>query len=75
MSLYLSSTGNVIYAVKKTFIRSAVEEEINTINLSWGILVRNGTKAKLSIFCDGKMKFWESCSYETLYLTFNLPRI
>lgn len=34
MSLSLSSAGNVIYAIKKTFIRSAVEEEINTINLS-----------------------------------------
>lgn len=34
MSLYLSSAGNVIYAIKKTFIRSAVGKEINTINLS-----------------------------------------
>lgn len=34
MSLYLPGAGNVIYAIKKTFIRSAVEKEINTINMS-----------------------------------------
>lgn len=54
LSLYISGTGDMIYTPKKTF--TAEEEEINTINLSWGILVKMEPR-QIWALCDGKLDF------------------